>query len=113
MKLLESQVAMRNNVVLRQKIPAKCAWRLTLISRLMKAMIEHVRSARDYAHVTQRQMGLPQLLPRPTQRQLASQLGVSQASVNRCLTDPTARELQHLWNLAVDVDRIMRNGNPS
>lgn len=109
--IVESQVAdRRNEEAAKQNLPSKNAWRVTLIAELTEAMIEHIRSARDYAHVSKQQTGSPKLLPRPTQRQLARQLGVSQASVYRCLTDPAARDLQYLWEMAVDLDRIMHNG---
>jgi hypothetical protein len=108
---VESQVAGRNNVKPHMRNPSKRAVRTTMIADLTKAVIEHIRAARDHAHVMQRQTGSPRLLPRPTQRQLARQLGASQAGVNRCLADPSARELRYLWNLAVDLDRIMHNGH--
>jgi hypothetical protein len=112
-EFVESQVAASQNGSPRKKTPSKNAWRMTLIADLTKAMIEHIRTVRDHAYVTQQQTGSPHLLPRPTQRYLARHLGVSQTSINRCLTDPSARQLQHLWDLAVDLARIMHNGHPS
>jgi hypothetical protein len=111
--LVESQVAGRSNVERQMRIPSKRAARATMIADLTKAMVEHIRTARDHAYVVQRQTGSPQLLPRPTQRQLAQQLGASQTGVNRCLADPSARELRYLWNMAVDLDRIMHDGRGS
>ena len=110
---VESRVESHEDAARQEKAPAKRAGRAALIADLTKAMIEHIRTANDHARTTQQQTGSPQLLPRPTQRQLARQLGASQASVNRCLTDPSARELRYLWNLAIDLDRILFNGNPS
>jgi hypothetical protein len=107
--LVESQVVRHEEST--GRIPSKRAERTALMAKLTKAMVEHIRAAYDHAYATQRQRGVPDLLPRPTERQLASLLDVSQPSVHRCLVDGTARELQHLWKLAIDLDRIMLGGN--
>ena len=105
---IESQVAYREEAA--ERVRSKRAERAALIAKLTKAMMEHIRAACDHAHATQRRSGMPGLLPRPTERQLARLLGATQASVHRCLADHSARELQYLWNLAVDLDRIMLGG---
>jgi hypothetical protein len=107
--LVESQVVRREKSV--SRVPSKRAERAALIAKLTRAMVEHIRAAYDHAYATQRQRGVPDLLPRPTERQLARQLDVSQPSVHRCLADATARELQYLRKLAVDLDRLMLSGN--
>ena len=90
-----------------KKPPPKRASRSANIDKLTKEMIAHIRSARDYAISTRDARGIPELLPRPSQRQLAKRLEISESDVSRCLKDPTARELRLLWDLAADVDRIL------
>lgn len=86
---------------------AKRAERSAAIEKLRQYLIEHLRSARDYAVATQDQ-GEPRLLPRPTQTQLAAATGLTNATISRCLSDPTARELQLLWRTAEDLDAVLR-----
>jgi hypothetical protein len=90
-----------------QRPPKKRADRAANIESLGKALIEHLRSARDYAFATKEQSGQPQLLPRPTQKALGLEVGLTETDVSRCLKDPEARELRLYWNVAVDLDRIM------
>jgi hypothetical protein len=77
------------------------------IEALTREMMEHVRAARDHAVDTRDRNGTPQLLPRPTQAELARRVKISEASVSRCLVDDAARELQFLWELSLDVDRLI------
>jgi hypothetical protein len=81
--------------------------RLSTIEALKRELVEHLRSARDHALDAQRRGGEAELLPRPTQERLARQLGVSKATVCRCLEDPSARELRRLWEAAGDLGRLM------
>lgn len=93
------------------KRPArKRASRAADIAALTKEMREHLRTARDYAFSNRNRTGQPQLLPRPTQEELARRIGASQWTVSRCLNDPEARELDFLWNLAVDLERLLAHG---
>lgn len=85
----------------------KRAIRTATIEALTKLMVEHVKAARDHAFATLDHQGAPELLPRPTQRALARLAGTTEMTVGRCLRDPAARELQFLWKLASDLDRIM------
>jgi hypothetical protein len=85
----------------------KRATRAADIAALTKELQEHLRAARDYAISTRDRTGQPQLLPRPTQEDLARRIGSSQWTVSRCLNDPEARELVFLWELAVDLDRLL------
>lgn len=82
--------------------------RSTAIERLTQEMHEHLRSARDYAVTTRDRSGVPELLPRPNQQDLARRLGLSEVSVHRCLHDPRARQLRLLWDLALDAGAILR-----
>jgi len=70
-------------------------------------MIEHLRTARDYALETRERTGTPELLPRPSQKQLATRLGISESNVSRCQHDKSARELALLWEWAADLDRVL------
>lgn len=87
--------------------PKKRGVRAAKIEKLERVLIEHLQAARDHAFTRKEQTGLPELLPRPTQQQLAEMLGITKSDVSRCLNDPSARELQVYWNLADDLDRIM------
>ncbi len=84
--------------------PRKRASRAVDIAALIKEMQQHLRAARDYAFS---QGDPPRLLPRPSQDELARRIGASQWTVSRCLSDPEARELHFLWELSVDLDRIL------
>lgn len=77
------------------------------IAVLTREMQDHLRAARDYAVCTRDHTGESQLLPRPTQGELAHRIGASQWTVSRCLHDSEARELKYLWQLSVDLDRIL------
>jgi len=83
------------------------ASRTANIEKLTQAMMEHVRTARKAAFDARDRTGTPILLPRPTLEELARRTGISPSTVSRCLKDPEARELQFLWELAVDLDRLM------
>lgn len=87
--------------------PRKRASRTADIAALTKEMQDHLRAARDYAYSSRDRSGQPRLLPRPTQDELARRIGTSQWTVSRCLNDPEARELNFLWELAVDLDRVL------
>ena len=83
----------------------KRAGRAATIETLTKLLKEHVEAAREHARATA-ERGLVELLPRPTQRDLARQAGLSEISVSRSFRDPAARELRLLWDLAGDLDRL-------
>jgi len=82
--------------------------RLVLIEQLTQEMRQHLQGARDHIAAALDHDREPTLLPRPTQKQLAKRFGVDNGSVCRCLQDPTATELQYLWNMASDLDAILR-----
>jgi hypothetical protein len=90
-----------------KRAPRKRTQRTAEIAALVAELREHLRTARDYALATRQQTGEAKLLPRPTQVELERRLGVSQCNVSRCLKDPDARELQFLWKLALDKERIL------
>jgi hypothetical protein len=44
-----------------------------------------VRAARDHAFTTRETLGTPELLPRPSQQDLARRAGLTETDVSRCL----------------------------
>lgn len=82
------------------------ASRLANIELVKKKLIDFLRSASRHAEYTGRTKGAPELLPRPTQQQLADELQIGAGSVNRCIHDPAATELKYLWDSALDIDLI-------
>ncbi|MFV0443615.1 MAG: hypothetical protein ACK5Q5_08590 [Planctomycetaceae bacterium] len=70
----------------------------------------HLKAARDHAFHTRDTQGVPLLLPRPTQKELARRLGITESRISRSLNDPEATQLKLLWNLADDLDQILRHG---
>lgn len=85
----------------------KRAARAAKIEALLAELVQHLRSARDHAFVTEAQRGQAELLPRPTQKQLAERTGLSESDVSRCLADPVARELRLYWETALDLGQLM------
>jgi AraC-like DNA-binding protein len=91
----------------------KRATRTALIEQLRRELEEHLRSARDYAQVTQDRTGTPELLPRPTMEFLAKRLGVNKSTISRCFEDESGGDLRFMWEMAADVDRIVGATNVS
>lgn len=88
--------------------PAKRrATRATAIDALEQALIEHIISARDHAHSEDQRGRSAELLPRPSQKQLAQQLDLSRSAVSRAFNDSNAHTLRMLWALADDLERVM------
>jgi len=85
----------------RPKAAPRRGTRLDKIERLVRVLTDHLAAARDHAAATRR------LLPRPTQKQLALQAGMSGVDVSRCLHDPAARELRLYWAVADDLDQVL------
>jgi hypothetical protein len=82
--------------------------RAAKIEKLTQEMNEHLRAARDHAFFTRETSDVPELLPRPTQKELSARTGLSESDVSRCLKDKKAKELQICWHAALDVDQVMR-----
>jgi AraC-like DNA-binding protein len=84
------------------------ASRADTIDALTRAMHQHLLAARDHAFSRKQRGQAPALLPRPTEQDLAALVGVSPATVHRCLKrDPNAKQLQVFWRIASDVDQLM------
>lgn len=78
------------------------------IELLEKALTEHIRSAADCAYAAIDSDKEPPLLPRPLQKDLSKQTGISAYSVCRCFNDPNAHKLRILWDTADDLDQILK-----
>jgi len=88
--------------------PKKRSPRTAKIESLKVELVRHLRAARDHAFFTKDETGTPELLPRPTQKDLGFRVGLSASDVSRCLSDEDAGELRLYWNVAADLDEIMR-----
>lgn len=78
------------------------------IDLLTNAVIEFLQSARDHAFTTQRADGAPDLLPRPTKKKLGESVGLKPYEVSKCFKNASSRELRILWNMALNIDMIMK-----
>lgn len=83
---------------------------LVHIDRLRRELIEHVRAARRYAFDQRDRTGEPRLLERPTKAQLGRLVGLQRYQVTRCFEDPAGRELVLLWEVAADLEQVLRYG---
>ena len=90
------------------RVVPKRASRTAKIERLTNELKTHLHSAIEYAMTTADQSGYPELLPRPTQDQLARQAEMHKSDVSRCLKDTTANELRLLWQTAGDLNAVLR-----
>jgi hypothetical protein len=105
--LVEGRLADAGFDAPKPKPPRKRDGRAGKIERMVRELRTHLREARDNAHATRDLTGTPQLLPRPTQKDLAARCGLTEADVSRCLKDPEAHLLRLLWEAAADLDRIL------
>lgn len=82
--------------------------RTAVIDSIKQALREHLRAARDHAYFSRDYDDGPKLLPRPSQQQLADQLKVHVSSVSRAINDPSDKEISILWEIANDLDQVMK-----
>ena len=87
----------------RTKTAARRGNRATNIEKLVAEMKEHYRTSRDHYYA------VGDILPRPTQAELAKRIGTRQDDVSRCLNDSSAVLLQTLWNNAEDIRAILQS----
>jgi len=73
------------------------------IEKLVAELKEHYRTSRDHYYA------VGDILPRPTQAELARRIGTRQDDVSRCLNDSGAVLLQTLWKSADDVRAILQS----
>lgn len=82
--------------------------RTAAIEALQNELSKHLRSARSHAEARLETHGEVHLLPRPTQKQLARATGLTEVAVCRCLADPRAKQLRLLWEMAQDIEAVLR-----
>ena len=78
------------------------------IEKIEKALDAHLLSARDHAHSLVQRGKSAELLPRPEQKMLAKQIGLSESAVSRCLNDERAKVLKILWETAINLELVMK-----
>jgi hypothetical protein len=91
----------------RQARSLKRAPRAAKIDLLTNEMIAHLRAAKAHAQSCMDFGKAPELLPRPSQQDVAKRTGLTPSDVSRCLRDPSARELQILWKTALNLGAIL------
>lgn len=84
------------------------AARAANIEALKSELIEHIKSAKDHAHSALELDRDPELLPRPSHAELGRRTGLAPHTVSRCFGDPAAHELRLLWEMAEDLDSILK-----
>jgi hypothetical protein len=92
----------------KKKPPKKRASRTAAMESLKKAIRDHLIAARDHAYRLIEDDKAPELLPRPTQQLLAKQLKLSKSSISRALADGGDKELTILWEVANDLDQVLK-----
>lgn len=88
--------------------PRKRASRAAAIEALRRELIEHIKAAKDHAHAALEMDREPELLPRPSKAELGRRSDLPRHSVSRCFADATAQELRLLWQMAGDLESILR-----
>jgi hypothetical protein len=89
--------------------PRKRAERATGIEALTEEMRQHVRAARDHLQAAVDFDRDPELLPRPSQKELAKRVGITVTAASRCFNDSSAKELRLLWDVASDLDSLLKH----
>lgn len=90
--------------------PNRRGQRAAGIEGLKRELVEHIRAARDHAQFLCDQGQTPKLLPRPSQKELGMLVGLDKTAVSRCFNDPRAKELRMLWEVAADLESVMKYG---
>ena len=99
--------AFANDFNVRPKHKYKRTERATEIDRIKQELREHLRGAKDYA-ITTRDGGYAKLLKRPTQKNLAKILAISETNVSRCINDGRDKEIKMLWDNANNLEFVMK-----
>ena len=84
--------------------------RLEKIAKLRKALTKHLLEARDHAFSTKNIRGEPDLLPAPTLKRLAKEIGVNPATVTRCFRCDEGAEIRRMLEIAGDLSLLMEWG---
>jgi hypothetical protein len=90
-----------------KKSRPKRAVRTAKIESIRRALVDHIKAARDYAF-TAKQYGKDPLMPRPNKTKLAEMAGVESHDITRCFKDDP--QLVRLYNMADSLDDIMTFG---
>lgn len=104
---IERQLVIETAEVAKKKLQ-KRASRAATIDAIKQALREHLRAARDHAFNSRDRGSGSALLPRPSQKQLAAQLGIHESSVSRAINDPSDKEIAVLWKAADDLEQVMK-----
>ena len=88
----------------------KRAARAANIEAMKRELIAHIKAARDHAYAAIDLNREPNLLPRPLKTELGKLVGITAPAVSRCFKDPTAHELRLLWEVAGDLEAILKYG---
>lgn len=86
----------------------KRAERAANIESLTKELKEHIRAARNHAQSLVDVSREPELLPRPSQKDLAKRVGITASAASRCFNDSSAMELRLLWETAGDLNALLK-----
>ncbi|MFQ5734293.1 MAG: hypothetical protein ACE5KM_20335 [Planctomycetaceae bacterium] len=86
----------------------KRAERAASIEALTTELKRHIRAAREHAQTAVDFGRTPDLLPRPSQKDLAERVGITVSAASRCFNDPSATELRLLWETAGDLDALLK-----
>ena len=73
------------------------------ITRLVEELKLHYKTAKDHFIRTE------EVLPRPSQTELANRTGISQNVISRCLQDKNAVVLRTLWDNAENIRAVMNS----
>lgn len=84
------------------------------IEKLTNYVLELIRTRQEHAQSAFDFTGTSELLPCPTQKQIAKATGLTESDVSRCLKDPKAPLLQKYWELcqSLDVSDVLRFKEP-
>ena len=106
-KAIEEQLSDDVAETARRK-PKKRSARTATIDAVKQALREHLRAARDHAYSSREPGKGAELLPRPSQQQLADQFKLHVSSISRAINDPSDREISILWQAAADLEQVMK-----
>ena len=87
---------------------SKRAQRAANTERLKVELVEHIKAAADHVRAAVAAGREPKLLPRPRKVDLGRRLGLASWVVSRCFSDPLAHELRMLWEMAGNLDAILK-----
>ncbi len=91
-----------------KKTRRKRSERLAKIEKLQSALILYIRSMNDLIREHEKEGTFCDLPKRPTQRQLARRLGMTQSDISNCLRDQQGgTTVRLLWNRMTSIEGIV------